>query len=110
MSKENRMENVLEMEPETEVFIEPDSLKMALEFSKRYTRLLMDRKNTNEDIKSLKKEFNEQGLPTNIVVKAFNELRNEKKAKNKDEVQCFKQCLEKNSELLSLLKELESDQ
>ena len=110
MYKENRMENVLPIKSDNEeFFIEPESLEMALEFSKRYTRLLMDRKNTNEDIKNLKKEFNEQGLPTNIVVKAFTELRNEKKAKNKDEVESFKQYMSKSGELLSLLKELESD-
>lgn len=38
-------------------FIEPESLEMALEFSKRYTRLLLNRKSVNADIKELKRNL-----------------------------------------------------
>lgn len=89
-------------------FIEPESLEMALEFSKRYTRLLLNRKNVNADIKELKKEFNEQGLPTNVVVKAFSLLRNEKKEDHRSEIEGFKEYIQKNNELLNLIKELDS--
>lgn len=104
---ENVVLNDIEADNE-EYFIEPESLEMALEFSKRYTRLLLERKNVNNDIKALRKEFNEQGLPTNIVLKAFNAFRKEKKETNKDEIQSFKYYIAKNGELQTLLNELES--
>lgn len=88
-------------------FIEPESLNMAVEFSKRYTRLLLGRKTTNDDIKNLKKEFNEQGLPTAIVIKAFSELRKEKKEEHQDEIKAFKRYISQNAELMNLLGELE---
>lgn len=97
-------------ESDTDFFIEPKSLEMAVEFSKRYTRLLLDRKAANFDMKSLKKEFNEQGLPTNLVIKAFTELRKEKKEAHKGEIEVFKEYISKNNELMDLLSELESDE
>ena len=52
-------------------FIEPESLEMALEFSKRYTRLL-------------------------------------KKEDHRSEIEGFKEYIQKNNELLNLIKELDS--
>lgn len=91
-----------------DVFIEPESLEMAVEFSKRYTRLLLNRKSNNEDVKTLRKEYNELGLPTSVVIKAFSELRKEKKEEHKDEIKAFKHYISKNTELMDLLTELEA--
>jgi hypothetical protein len=105
--------NVDDLEPldeDQDCVIEPASLELALEFTKRYTKLLLDRKMVANDVKALRKEFNEQGLPTNIVVKAFAEIRKEKKEAYKDEIHAFKSYISKNAELMRMIQELESSE
>lgn len=101
------MENVLEISDlESDYVIDPESLKLALEFTKRYSRLLLERKEISEGVKDLKKEYEEQGLPTAIVVKAFSKIKSEKKEKNHDEIESFRQYISKNDEIMKLISEL----
>lgn len=104
-------------EPETEteteddfsdVFIDPESVSMALEFSKRYTRLLIQKKDVSQSVKDLRKEYDEQGLPTSLVMKAFARLKAEKKENNLDEIKAFKKYMAQNNEVMELINELNS--
>ena len=104
-------------EPETEteteddfsdVFIDPESVSMALEFSKRYTRLLIQKKDVSQSVKDLRKEYDEQGLPTSLVMKAFARLKAEKKENNLDEIKAFKKYMAQNAEVMELIDELNS--
>lgn len=89
-----------------EYYIEPESLEMAVEFAQRYSRLLLNKKNIGTDIKNLKKEFNERGLPTNIVVKAVTKMKNDKKEQRRNEIDAFKEHISKNAELAELISQL----
>jgi len=53
-------------------------------FSKRLVALMMDKKQIDLDIKALKKEFKEEGVPVGIVNKAITRIRAEMK-KTEDE-------------------------
>lgn len=102
-------------EPETEseddfsdVLIDPESVSMALEFSKRYTRLLIQKKDVSQSVKDLRKEYDEQGLPTSLVMKAFARLKAEKRENNLDEIKAFKKYMAQNAEVMDLIDELNS--
>lgn len=104
-------------EPETEteseddfsdVFIDPESVSMALEFSKRYTRLLIQKKDVSQSVKDLRKEYDEQGLPTSLVMKAFARLKAERRENNLDEIKAFKKYMAQNNEVMELINELNS--
>jgi len=49
------------------------------EFADRYTNLLLEKKKLDDDIKALKNEFKEEGVPVGIVCKALNVLKAQKK-------------------------------
>lgn len=51
----------------------------ALKFSKRYLELLKQKKDLDADIKALKDEFKEEGVPVGVVVKALNKVKANKK-------------------------------
>ena len=48
--------------------------KNVLEFSQRYLNLLNSKKQVDLDIKALKDEFDEEGVPTKNIVKAINNI------------------------------------
>jgi len=48
-------------------------------FSKRYINLLQQKKTLDEDIKALKDEFKEEGVPVGIVTKVINKIKANKK-------------------------------
>ena len=48
-------------------------------FSKRYLNLLKQKKDLDADIKELKNEFKEEGVPVQIVVAMINRIKAEKK-------------------------------
>lgn len=63
------MENINVLEPETKGLIN--------DFINRYANLQLEKKRILADVKELKKEFDEQGLPTGQVIKAFNAMSKE---------------------------------
>ena len=48
-------------------------------FAKRYGALLKEKKALDMDIKALKDEFKEEGVPVGIVTSMFNKIKAEKK-------------------------------
>lgn len=48
-------------------------------FSKRYLNLMKQKKDLDADIKELKNEFKEEGVPVQIVVAMINRIKAEKK-------------------------------
>lgn len=71
-------------------------------FTKRLANLLLDKKAIDEDIKTLKNEFKEEGVPVAIVNKAFNLIKANKK---KTESQLFEE--EKIQEWLEANEEID---
>lgn len=70
-------------------------------FTKRLANLLQDKKNIDADIKELKREFKEEGVPVAVVSKVFNKI---KANKNKTDSQLFEEetiqeWLETNTEI-----------
>lgn len=48
-------------------------------FTKRYIELLKQKKALDQDIKALKDEFKEEGVPVGIVTSVFNKIKSNKK-------------------------------
>jgi hypothetical protein len=89
--------------------VNEEAVKLANDFIQRFIRLMLDKKKTDVDVKYLKREFNELGLPTQDVLKAFRLLRQEKKNVGKaEQVETFKEWLEENEETKNLILELNS--
>ena len=53
-------------------------------FSERYLNLLEQKKVIDTDIKALKDEFKEEGVPVAVVAKAINRIKTEKKQKDSE--------------------------
>lgn len=60
---------------------------LTISFAERYIRLQLQKKSLCEDVKELKKEFEEQGLPTKQVIKAIDRIRKELKEGSDSEVE-----------------------
>ena len=71
------------------------------EFTKRYINLLKDKKRLDQDIKALKDEFKEEGVPVGIVTSVFNKIKAEKKKSDSEifEEETIKEWLEANAEI-----------
>lgn len=69
--------------------------ELTINFAERYINLQLQKKNLNEDIKNLKKEFEEQGLPTRQVIKAIDRIKKELKdgSEIEEEISTFKEML-----------------
>lgn len=70
-------------------------------FSKRYINLLHQKKEIDEDIKALKEEFKEEGVPVGIVTKVINRIKADKKKTDSEkfEEETIKEWLEANAEV-----------
>lgn len=66
--------------------------ELTISFAERYIRMMLQKKTLNEDVKALKKEFEEQGLPTRQVIKALDRIKKELKdgSEIEDEINTFK--------------------
>lgn len=60
-------------------YIDPDGEELAVKFIQEYLELLKERKSLQRDIASLRRKFNEEGLPVRQVLRAFNAVKSEKK-------------------------------
>lgn len=70
-------------------------------FTKRYIELLKQKKVIDQDIKALKDEFKEEGVPVGIVVKVFNEVKKMKKVSDSEifEQEVIKDWIARNEEI-----------
>jgi len=70
-------------------------------FTKRYLELQMQKKVLDQDIKALKEEFNEEGVPTGKVASILNKIKAEKKKSDAEifEEETIKEWLESNTDI-----------
>lgn len=71
------------------------------EFTKRYINLLKEKKQIDQDIKALKDEFKEEGVPVGIVTSVFNKIKAEKKKSDSEifEEETIKEWLQANPDI-----------
>ena len=83
---------------------------LTISFAERYLRLQLQKKAVGEDIKELKREFEEQGLPTRQVIKALDRIRKELKdgAEVEEEILTFKDMLFKQTNIQNQITELDT--
>ena len=70
-------------------------------FSIRYLNLLLEKKKVDFDIKELKQEFNEEGVPTGKVASIINRIKADKKKSDSElfELEAMREWIESNSEI-----------
>jgi uncharacterized protein (UPF0335 family) len=71
------------------------------EFTKRFLNLQMQKKALDQDIKALKDEFKEEGVPVGIVASAINKIKAQKKKSDSEifEEDTIKEWLESNADI-----------
>lgn len=62
-----------------EIRTSDEAKESILDFTKRYANLLKDKRQIDADIKALKEEYKEDGVPVQVVTKMFNKLKADKK-------------------------------
>lgn len=83
--------------------------KLSREYILRYIAIELEQKKLREDLKNLKSEYEEQGLQTSYVVKAYKMLRAERKLSSKlDDLLAYKGFIETTEEISDKIAELES--
>lgn len=70
-------------------------------FAKRYLTLLKDKKIIDQDIKALKDEFKEEGVPVAIVCSSLNKIKANKKKTDSEifEAEKIQEWLEANTDI-----------
>ena len=71
------------------------------DFPRRFLNLQKQKKQIDEDIKALKQEFKEEGVPVNIVVAVINKIKQRKKKSDLEilEEETIKEWLESNKDI-----------
>lgn len=84
------------------------SHKNVLEFSQRYLNLLNSKKQVDLDIKALKDEFDEEGVPTKNIVKAINNIKRSRKISSsvQDEIDLFETWLNEDANISNTISDL----
>ena len=84
------------------------SHKNVLEFSQRYLKLLNSKKQVDLDIKALKDEFDEEGVPTKNIVKAINNIKRSRKISSsvQDEIDLFETWLNADANISNTISDL----
>lgn len=84
-----------------EIRTSDEARKNIEEFSKRYIELLKQKKDLDSDIKMLKEEFKEEGVPVGIVTRVINRIKAEKKKTESEifEEDTIKEWLESNADI-----------
>ena len=90
--------------------VSTESEGLTISFAERYLRLQLQKKAVGGDIKELKREFEEQGLPTRQVIKALDRIRKELKdgAEVEEEILTFKDMLFKQTNIQNQITELDA--
>lgn len=88
--------------------ISDETKTLVNEFAERYLNLLLQKKAVDQDVKELKQEFDEQGVPTKIVMKAINNLKRNKKSNDSEkfEIEKFEAWLAENQKIDDVLTEV----
>jgi hypothetical protein len=70
-------------------------------FSKRYLTLLLEKKALDLDVKALKEEFNEDGVPTSKVASIINRMKSDKKKSDAEifEEEAIREWMENDPEI-----------
>lgn len=70
-------------------------------YAKRYLNLLTEKKGIDEDIKALKSEFKEEGVPVGIVTSVINKIKAQKKKTDSEkfEEDTIQKWLEENHDI-----------
>ena len=84
------------------------SHKNVLEFSQRCLNLLNSKKQVDLDIKALKDEFDEEGVPTKNIVKAINNIKRSRKISSsvQDEIDLFEAWLNEDANISNTISDL----
>jgi uncharacterized protein (UPF0335 family) len=84
-----------------EVRTSKEAQKNIEDFTKRFLDLLKQKKSLDDDIKSLKEEFKEEGVPVNVVVRVINKIKANKKKSDTEifEEDTIKTWLEENPDI-----------
>ena len=84
-----------------EVRTSDDARKNIEEFTQRLLTLQQEKKIIDQDIKALKEEFKEEGVPVSIVVKAINQIKSYKKKSDSErfEEEIIKEWLMSNTQI-----------
>jgi uncharacterized protein (UPF0335 family) len=71
------------------------------EFTKRFINLQLQKKAIDQDIKALKEEFKEEGVPVGIVSSVINKIKAQKKKSDSErfEEDTIKEWLESNADI-----------
>lgn len=79
-------------------------------FTKRLLSLLKEKKSLDQDIKALKEEFKEEGVPVSIVTSVINLIKKEKKRSDSErfEEDTIKEWLQANADIDNDIGELMS--
>lgn len=74
-------------------------------FAKAYLEVLQEKKRIDEDIKVLKENFKEEGVPVGIVCKALNKIKAEKKRTDSErfEEETIQEWLQANTQIDDML-------
>lgn len=85
-----------------------EARKNTEDFAKRYVNLLLEKKKVDQDIKALKQEFNEEGVPTGVITKALNAIKANKKKTDSQifEEETIQEWLEANTDIDDKIGEL----
>ena len=83
------------------VFETNETKELALKFINRYLNLMLQKKTIAQDVKALKIEFEEQGVPTALCIKASNTFKAEDKMGENlvSEIDTFKTWFSENKEV-----------
>lgn len=83
------------------VFETNETKELALKFINRYLNLMLQKKTIAQDVKALKSEFEEQGVPTALCIKASNTFKAEDKMGENlvSEIDTFKTWFSENKEV-----------
>jgi hypothetical protein len=90
--------------------IDNEGEKLAVDFGNRYLNLMLQRKQLSKDVRVLRAEFEEQGLPTADVIKALNKIRTDKRAGDEklEQIERFSEWLRGNQTVVDSLTELDA--
>lgn len=93
-------------------FLDPESKKLSVDFILQYIEMQKKLKFLKRDIKYMQRHFNEMGLPTRVVLRAYKEMTKEKKEDKNDRmnIETFKDLLFNDNDIQSAYKDLEEDE
>lgn len=91
-----------------EVRTSEEARKNVEDFAKRFLNLQQQKKLIDTDIKALKEEFKEEGVPVGIVTSVINKIKTEKKKSDSEkfELEVIQEWLETNENVDNQIEEL----